>query len=67
MLQSAPASDLRLRPGLDRDQNLAVQLDALRRAGCYEVFENRISGKTTSRPALDRLGRGVPHLVAVME
>ena len=67
------------------DQNLALQLDALRRTGCDEVFEDRISGKTTSRPALDRLlpqlrrgntlavwkldrlGRGVLHLVALME
>ncbi len=67
------------------DQNLALQLNALRKTGCDEVFEDRISGKTTSRPALDRLlpqlrwgdtlavwkldrlGRGVLHLVALME
>lgn len=67
------------------DQNLALQLDALRKAEVDEVFEGRISGETTSRPALgrllpqlrrgdtlavwklDRLGRGVLHLVALME
>ena len=67
------------------DQNLALQLEALRKAGVDEVFEDCISGKTTSRPALDRLlpqlrpgdtlavwkldrlGRGVLHLVALME
>ena len=91
--QPAPATDAADRPprtfGYARvstdDQNLALQLDALRHAGCDEVFEDRISGKTTSRPALDRLlpllrrgdtlavwkldrlGRGVLHLVALME
>ena len=67
------------------DQNLALQLGALRHAGCDEVFEDCMSGKTTSRPALDRLlpqlrrgdtlavwkldrlGRGVLHLVELME
>ena len=37
------------------NQNLALQLDALRKAGCDDVFEDRISGTTTSRPTLDRL------------
>ena len=67
------------------DQNTALQLDAPRTAGCDEVFEDCISGKTTSRPAFhrllpqmrrsdalaiwkfNRLGRGVLHLVALME
>jgi len=91
--QPVPADDPADRPartfGYARvstnDQNLALQLDALQKAGCNEVFEDRISGKTTSRPALDRLlpqlrwgdtltvwkldrlGRGVLHLVALME
>ena len=91
--QPAPADDPAGRPartfGYARvstdDQNLALQLDALRKAGCDQVFEDCISGKTTSRPALDRLlpqlrrgdtlavwkldrlGRGVLHLVALME
>ena len=60
-LQPAPAGDPADRPvrtfGYARvstdDQNLALQLDALRKAGCDAVFEDRMFGKTTSRPALD--------------
>lgn len=37
------------------EQNLDLQLTALRNAGCHEIFEDHISGRTTSRPALDRL------------
>lgn len=37
------------------DQNLALQLDALRKVGCDEIFEDRISSRATSRPAIDRL------------
>jgi DNA invertase Pin-like site-specific DNA recombinase len=67
------------------EQNLALQLDALTKAGCDEVFQDRISGRTTSRAGLDRLlaglrmgdtltvwkldrlGRGVLHLVTLLE
>ena len=63
MLQPAPNAELARRPartfGYARvstdDKNLAPQLDALRRAGCDEVFENRVSGQTTSHLALDQL------------
>ena len=41
------------RPGLD--QNLDTQLDALQRAGCDEIFQDKITGMSTSRPALDDL------------
>ena len=54
MLQPAPAVELVGRTprtfGYARvstdDQNLALQLDVLRSAGCNEMFENRISGET---------------------
>ena len=67
------------------EQNLDLQLTALRKAECDEIFEDRISGRAISRPALDRLlpllrrgdtlavwkldrlGRRVIHLVALME
>ena len=35
------------------EQNLDMQLDALRRAGCTDVFSDRISGARVARPALD--------------
>ena len=37
------------------DQNLDTQLDALQRAGCDEIFQDKITGISTSRPALDEL------------
>jgi DNA invertase Pin-like site-specific DNA recombinase len=37
------------------DQNLDTQLDALQRAGCDEIFQDKITGMSTSRPALDEL------------
>ena len=37
------------------DQNPALQLSALKKAGCREVFKDQgISGATTKRPALQR-------------
>lgn len=38
-----------------KDQNLALQEDALRTAGCEEVFTEIASGSTTARPVLDDL------------
>jgi DNA invertase Pin-like site-specific DNA recombinase len=36
------------------DQNLALQLDALTRAGCHKIFhDSGISGTVVNRPALD--------------
>ncbi|MBO0950887.1 recombinase family protein [Fibrella forsythiae] len=37
------------------DQNLDTQIDALERAGCHEIFQDKITGVSTSRPALDRM------------
>lgn len=37
------------------DQNLDTQLDALRQAGCDDIFQDKITGVSTSRPALDTL------------
>jgi DNA invertase Pin-like site-specific DNA recombinase len=69
------------------DQDLELQLEALRCAGCSttQIFQDIASGARTARPGLeaclhalrpgdtllvwrlDRLGRSMPHLVAVIE
>lgn len=38
-----------------RDQNLDLQLDALKHAGCERVYQDIASGAKTARPALDEL------------
>lgn len=38
-----------------KDQNLDRQLDALKKAGCLRIFEEKISGATTQRPELKRM------------
>ena len=37
------------------DQNLDTQLDVLQKAGCDDIFQDKITGVSTSRPALDTL------------
>lgn len=37
------------------DQDAALQIDALNRAGCYRVFVDTISGSLQQRPELDKL------------
>ncbi len=36
------------------DQNPQLQLDALKSAGCEEIFQEKISGKNRERPELDQ-------------
>ena len=38
-----------------RDQNLELQLDALAKAGCELVYQEKVSGASASRPELDKL------------
>lgn len=38
-----------------QDQNLDMQIDALKTAGCEIIFEEKISGKTKERPELTKL------------
>jgi DNA invertase Pin-like site-specific DNA recombinase len=37
-----------------KDQNLNLQIDALRAAGCDQIFKDKLTGATMSRPGLDR-------------
>ncbi|MCB9352559.1 MAG: recombinase family protein, partial [Lewinellaceae bacterium] len=38
-----------------RDQNLALQRDALEQEGCEMLFEEKISGRSARRPALKEM------------
>ncbi|KOY84331.1 resolvase [bacterium 336/3] len=38
-----------------QDQNLNLQTDALKQAGCEKIFEEKVSGAKQSRPELDRM------------
>ena len=38
-----------------RDQQLALQCDALRQAGCTQIYEEVLSGARTERPVLQGL------------
>jgi DNA invertase Pin-like site-specific DNA recombinase len=37
------------------DQNLTLQLDALREAGCEQIYQEKASGTRAARPVLDEL------------
>lgn len=37
-----------------QDQNLDLQIDALRKAGCTKVFEDKLSGSRADRPGLTK-------------
>ncbi|WP_332369365.1 recombinase family protein [Spirosoma telluris] len=38
-----------------QNQNLALQLDALKTVGCSKIFPEKASGSKTERPELNRL------------
>lgn len=38
-----------------KDQNLNLQIEALEKAGCEKIFNERISGSTKNRPELDKM------------
>lgn len=37
------------------EQNLDMQLDALTKEGCQQVFTDKVSGVESSKPAFERL------------
>lgn len=38
-----------------KDQNLNLQIEALEKAGCEKIFNEKISGSTKNRPELDKM------------
>jgi DNA invertase Pin-like site-specific DNA recombinase len=38
-----------------RDQDLALQLDALQKQGCEKIYREKITGATKDRPQLSQL------------
>lgn len=38
-----------------KDQNLQLQYDALQQYGCFEIFEEKITGSKKNRPALNEM------------
>lgn len=38
-----------------KEQNLDLQIDALQKAGCEKIFQEKASGKNTARPELDKM------------
>ena len=38
-----------------REQNLNLQTDALKKAGCERIFQEKVSGRATNRPELSKL------------
>ncbi|WP_449400974.1 recombinase family protein [Chryseobacterium wanjuense] len=42
-----------------KDQSLDLQIEALEKAGCGKIYQEKISGTTKNRPELDKNGRAV--------
>jgi len=38
-----------------KDQNLDLQIEALEKAGCAKIYQEKISGATKNRPELDKM------------
>jgi DNA invertase Pin-like site-specific DNA recombinase len=38
-----------------KDQNLDLQIEALEKAGCEKIYQEKISGTTKNRPELDKM------------
>ncbi|AZB32153.1 recombinase family protein [Chryseobacterium balustinum] len=38
-----------------KDQNLDLQIEALEKAGCEKIYQEKISGSTKNRPELDKM------------
>ncbi len=38
-----------------QEQNLDLQLEALTKAGCTKIFDDKISGSRTERPGLNKV------------
>ena len=38
-----------------KDQNLDLQIEALEKAGCEKIFQEKISGATKNRPELNKM------------
>ena len=49
-----------------REQQLAMQIDALKSAGCTRILTDVASGAVSARPGLD-LGRSLSHLVSTVD
>ena len=47
-----PTHVCRLRRVLTTDQNINLQLDALGKAGCEKIFQDKVSGAKAMRPGL---------------
>jgi DNA invertase Pin-like site-specific DNA recombinase len=53
MKRSAPGVPIGYARVSTDDQNLALQLDALKKSGCDRVFTDKVSGTRLVRPGLD--------------